>query len=62
MCNRRLSAIARCNNNNNNNNLGILELDQIKEHKMKNKVTAEYKRRLRLTLKSKLSGKNKIQS
>ena len=39
--------------------LGILELDEIKEHEMKNKVTAEYKRRLRLILKSKLNGKNK---
>ena len=27
---------------------GILELDEIKEHEMKHKVTAEYKRRLRL--------------
>ena len=42
--------------------LGILELDEIKEHKMKIKVTAEYKRRLRLILKSKLDGKNKIQA
>ena len=42
--------------------LGILELDEIKEHEMKNKVTAEYKRRLRLILKSKLIGKNKIQA
>ena len=42
--------------------LGILELDQIKEHKMKNKVTADYKRRLRLIWKSKLNGKNKIQA
>ena len=42
--------------------LGILELDEIKEHEMKIKVTAEYKRRLRLTLKSKLNSKNKIQA
>ena len=42
--------------------LGILELDEIKEHEMKIKVTAEYKRRLRLILKSKLNGKNKIQA
>ena len=42
--------------------LGILELDDIKEHEMKNKVTSEYKRRLRLIVKSKLSGKNKIQA
>ena len=41
---------------------GILELDEIKEHEMKIKVTAEYKRRLRLILKSKLNGKNKIQA
>lgn len=40
--------------------LGILELDEIKEHEMKHKVIAEYKRRLRLVLKSKLNGKNKI--
>ena len=33
--------------------LGILELGRIKEHEMKIKVTAEYKRRLRLILKSK---------
>ena len=42
--------------------LGIQELDEIKEHEMKIKVTAEYKRRLRLILKSKLNGKNKIQA
>ena len=42
--------------------LGILELDEIKEHEMKNKVTAEYKRRLRLILKSKLNCENKIQA
>ena len=42
--------------------LGILELDVIKEHKMKIKVTAECKRRLRLILKSKLNGKNKNQA
>ena len=41
--------------------LGILELDEIKEHEMKINVTAGYKRRLRLILKSKLDGKNKIQ-
>ena len=41
---------------------GILGLDKIKEHEMKIKVTAEYKRRLRLILKSKLNGKNKIQA
>ena len=42
--------------------MGILELDEIKEHEMKHKVTAEYKRRLRLILKSKLNGKNKIRA
>ena len=42
--------------------LGILELYEIKEDKMKNKVTAEYKRMLRLILISKLNGKNKIQA
>ena len=42
--------------------LGILELDEVQEQEMKNKVTAEYKRRLRLILKSKLNGKNKIQA
>ena len=42
--------------------LGILELDKIKEHELKIKVTAEYKRSLRLILKFKLNGKNKIQA
>ena len=42
--------------------LDILEMDEIKEHEMKKKVTGEYKRRLRLILKSKLNGKNKIQA
>ena len=42
--------------------LGILELDEIKEHEMKIKVTAEYKRRLRLILKPKLNGKNKAEA
>ena len=42
--------------------LGILEFDEIKEHKMKNKVTTDYKRRLRLILKSKLNVKNEIQA
>ena len=42
--------------------LGILELDEIKGHEMKIKVTAEYKRRLKLILKSKLNRKNKIQA
>ena len=39
--------------------IGVLELNEIKEHEMK-KVTAELI--LRLTLKSKLNGKNKIQA
>ena len=42
--------------------LDILELDEIKQQEMKIKVTVEYKRRLRLILKSKLNGKNKIQA
>ena len=42
--------------------IGILELYKIKEHEMKIKVTAEYKRRLRLILKSKFNGKKKIQA
>ena len=42
--------------------LSIIELDEIKELEMKIKVTAEYKRRLRLILKSKLNGKNKIEA
>ena len=42
--------------------LDILELNKIKKHKMKIKVTAENKKRLRLILKSKLNGKNKIQT
>jgi len=35
-------------------------LDKIKENEMKEKTIKEYKRRLRLILKSKLNGKNKI--
>ena len=42
--------------------LDIVELEEIKEHEMKIKVTAEYKRRLRLILKSRLNGKNKMQA
>ena len=42
--------------------LGILGFDEINEHEMKNKVAADYERRLRLILKSKLNGKNKIQA
>ena len=40
--------------------LGIVELDKIKENEMKEKIKREYKRRLRMILKSKLSGRNKI--
>ena len=40
--------------------LGIVELDKMKENEMKEKTIKEYKRRLRLILKSKLNGKNKI--
>ena len=40
--------------------LGIVELDKIKEDEMKKKTIKEYKRRLRLILKSKLNGKNKV--
>ena len=42
--------------------LGIVELDKIKENEMKEKTTKEYKRRLRLVLKSKLNGRNKIRA
>ena len=44
------------------NYIGILEFEKIKEHEMKIKVTGEYKRRLKLILKSKLDDKNKIQA
>ena len=40
--------------------LGIVEVDKIKEKEMKDKFASEYKRRLKLVLKSKLNGKNKI--
>ena len=40
--------------------LGIFELHKIKENEMKEKIIKEYKRRLRLVLKSKLNEKNKI--
>ena len=40
--------------------LGILETDYLKEKEMKDLFSTEYKRRLKLVLKSKLSGKNKI--
>ena len=40
--------------------LGILETDKIKEKEMKEKFSREYMRRLRLILRSKLNGKNKL--
>ena len=42
--------------------LGVLELDGLKEKEMKEKIITEYKRRVRLVMKSKLNGKNKIQA
>ena len=42
--------------------LGILGSDEIKEHEIKIKVTAEYKKMLRLILKSKMNGKKKDSS
>ena len=42
--------------------LGIVELDKIKENEMKDKTIKEYKQRLRLILKSKLNGRNKIKA
>ena len=40
--------------------IGILELDKIMEAEMKRKFVKKYERRLRLVLKSKWNGKNKI--
>ena len=40
--------------------LGILETDKIKKKEMKEKFSKEYLRRLRLILRSKLNGRNKI--
>ena len=40
--------------------LGIIELHKIKETKMKEIITKEYKERQRLILKSKLNGRNKV--
>ena len=37
-------------------------MDKIKENEIKEKIIKEYKRRLRLILKSKLNGKNKIKA
>ena len=42
--------------------LGILESDQIKMKEMKEKVTKEYKRRIKLLLESKLNGGNVIKA
>ena len=42
--------------------LGILELDEIMEERMKDKFINEYYRRLTLILKSKLNGRNKFQA
>ena len=42
--------------------LGILEYDKVKEGEMKTEFVSEYKRRLRLILRSKLNGKNKIKA
>ena len=39
---------------------GIMETDKIKEKEMKEKFSKEYLRRLRLILRSKLNGRNKI--
>ena len=41
-------------------NLGIIELEKIKETKMKEVITKKYKRRQKLILKSKLNGRNKV--
>jgi len=41
-------------------NLGILEYDKMKEKKMKDVFATDYKWRIKLVLKSKLNGKNKI--
>ena len=40
----------------------ILEVDSVKEGEMKIQCQKEYKRRLKMVLKSKLNGKNKIQA
>ena len=40
--------------------LGILEADHLKEKEMKDLFSKEYKRRLKLVLKTKLNGRNKI--
>ena len=40
--------------------LGILEVDLMREKEMKKRFAREYKRRLKLVMKSKLNGKNNI--
>ena len=40
----------------------ILEVDRVKEGEMKIQCQKEYKRRLKMVLKSKLNGKNRIQA
>ena len=42
--------------------LGVIEYDRIKETEMKESFGKEYERRLKLVLKSKLNGKNKIKA
>ena len=42
--------------------LGILELDEIMEERIKDKIINEYYRRLTLVLESKLNGRNKFQA
>ena len=42
--------------------LGILEYDKVKEKELKTEFVREYKRRLRLILRSKLNRKNKIKA
>ena len=42
--------------------LGISEYDKMKEKEMKTESVREYKRRLRLILRSKLNGKSKIKA
>ena len=44
-----------------NKNLGTLEYDKVKEKEIKTEVVREYKRVIRLILKSKLNEKNKKQ-
>ena len=43
-------------------NLGILELDIVKEQEMKDIFRNDYMQRLKLVMKSKLNGRNKIKA